>query len=68
MAASARGTYDAIADSKIAVVKVETVWALNVVDCNYYFNSSSVAGELFCVMFPDSEIVREFHCRRREEV
>ena len=47
-------------------MKAETLWALNVVDHNYSFNSSSVAGELFRIMFPESEIVQEFHCGERK--
>ena len=40
-------------------LKAETIWALNV---NYSFKSCEGVGDLFRVMFPDSEIANQFCC------
>ena len=37
---------------------VEILWAIKVVMSTFSFSSFKKMGELFCVMFPDSEIAK----------
>lgn len=52
--------------TRTAHLKAEVLWALNVVAKNYSFKSCEGVGDLFRVMFPDSEIVKQFQCAQRK--
>lgn len=43
-------------------LEAEIRWVLKLVYCGYSFNSSANAGELFSIMFDDSEKARNFTC------
>ena len=54
---------NATVDSMIMSVgscHAEILWAIKVVISKFSFNSCKKMGELFCVMFPDSEIAKLF--------
>ena len=48
--------------SRDDVLNVEVLWAIKTVMSHYYINSSSNTGELFKMMFPDSQIAQKFSC------
>lgn len=50
--------------SNSSVLMAEIRWVLNLVCSKYSMNSSSNSGELFSVMFPDSDIAKRFQCGR----
>ena len=50
-------------DKQIAT-NAEIMWVLEVVMCRYSFNSCANKTHLFCSMFPDSRIAKEFSCGR----
>ena len=52
--------------TRTAHLKAETLWALSVVAKNYSFKSCEGVGDLFRVMFPDSEIAKQFQCAERK--
>ena len=42
-------------------VCAEIMWALEVLNCNYFLSSCASKGKLFSVMFPDSDIAKNFN-------
>ena len=48
--------------SRDDVLNAEVLWAIKTVMLHYSMNSSSNTGELFKMMFPDSEIAQQFSC------
>ena len=49
---------------KSATISAEIHWVLNLVTSKYSMNSSSNSGDLFLVMFPDSDIAKRLQCGR----
>ena len=49
---------------KSALISAEIRWVLNVVTSKYSTNSSSNSGDLFFVVFPESDILKRFQCGR----
>ena len=49
---------------KSATISAEIRWVLNLVTSKNSMNSSSSSGDLFSVMFPDSDIAKRFQCGR----
>ena len=49
--------------SRNDVLNAEVLWAIKTVMSHYSMNSSSNTGELFKMMFPDSQIGQKFSCR-----
>ena len=47
---------------KSATISAEIRFVLNLVTSRYSMNSSSNSGDLFFVMFPDSDIAKRFQC------
>ena len=48
--------------SRDDVLNTEVLWAIKTVMLHYSMNSSSNTGELFKMMFPDSQIAQKFSC------
>ena len=48
--------------SRDDVLNAEVLWAIKTVMLHYSMNSSSNTGELFKMMFPDSQIAQKFSC------
>ena len=51
--------------SRDDVLNAEVLWAIKTVMSYYSMNSSSNTGELFKMMFPDSQIAQKFSCGRQ---
>ena len=43
-------------------ISAQICWVLNLVTSKHLVNSSSSSGDLFSVMFPDSDVVKQFQC------
>ena len=48
--------------SKNQALTAEIIWAMKTVDCHYSFKSSEGTADMFKMMFPDSDIAKQFQC------